>query len=515
MTERFDAIVIGAGLGGLTAGALFAHAGKRVLLLERNSVFGGAATTYRHGAMTVEASLHETADPRQTLDPKGAVFEALDLYDDVEFVPAPDIYEVRGPIIGAPFVLLQGFEAIQAALTDRFPHQERNIKRFLRHMRRAMKALDYLGGGHSALWQITHAAELPLELWAVVRDFRSTLSEVFQRFFGDDEAIKIALAANVHYYTDNPDELWWLGYALGQGGYLEGGGNFIKGGSQRLSDHLVMAIRDEGGIAKPNCEVFAVELDNEGRATGVRYHAGKGGPVTLAEAPVIFANAAPHTVAEMLPEEAREGFMSPYHDRPLSISLCYAAFGLTRPPSELGLTHYATNLLPEWVQKLSDYKYSADLLADEPGDRMPVLAIVDYNQIDSEIRGDGLYTVSADCIDQFSNWEKLDAEAYDTRKEAWLAAILACLDREWPGFAAAVSESTFVTARSMREHLNTPDGVVYGFAQPSRGEMRAPMQVATSVEGLWLASAFSGISGYSGAMGGGAAAARAALKTEA
>ena len=91
MAESYDAIVIGSGLGGLTAGALYARAGKRVLLLERNNSFGGAATTYRHGAMTIEGSLHETPDPRRTLDPKGAVFEALDLYDDVEFVQAPDI----------------------------------------------------------------------------------------------------------------------------------------------------------------------------------------------------------------------------------------------------------------------------------------------------------------------------------------------------------------------------------------------------------------------------------------
>ena len=514
MAESYDAIVIGSGLGGLTAGALYAHAGKRVLLLERNASYGGAATTYRHGAMTVEGSLHETADPRLTFDPKGAVFEALELYDEVEFVLAPDIYEVRSPIIGEPFVLPYGFDAIRAALTARFPHQKKNIEQFLHHMRRAQEALDYVGGGHGALLQIEHAAELPQELSAVVRDFRSTLSEVFERFFGDDEAIKIALAANLHYYTDDPDEFWWLGYALGQGGYFEAGGSFIKGGSQRLSNRLVTAICEGGGAAKSDCEVFDVELDDEGRASGVRYYAGNGGPAKLAAAPVIFANAAPHAVAEMLPQTSREAFMAPYQSRPLSLSLLYAAFGLTRPPSELGVTHYSNQLLPEWVQKLSDYKKSADLLAEAPGNRMPVLAVVDYSQIDSGLRGDGLYPLSADCIDQYSNWEGLDPEAYGARKEAWLAAITQRLDQEWPGFAEAVAESTIATARSMQEHLNTPDGALYGFAPPRHVEIKAPVQVETSVQGLWLASSYAGGGGYSGAMGGGAAAAQAALSTE-
>jgi len=517
MAERYDAVVIGSGLGGLTAGALYARAGKRVLLLERNTGFGGAATTYRHGSMMIEGSLHETADPSAITDPKGAILEALDLQDDLEFVQAPDFYQVRGSIVGDPFTLPHGFTAIENALTARFPHQESNIRRFLRHMRRALKALDYVGGGHGAMWKIAHAAELPLELWAVVRDFRASLSEVFERFFGDDEAIKVALAANLHYYTDDPGEFWWLGYALAQGAYFEGGGNFIKGGSQQLSNGLVQVIRGAGGEARSDCDATGVELDADGRVSGVRYLAGEGGAATMAEAPVIFANAAPHVITEMLPPEARQAFMAPYRDRPLSITLLYAAFGLNRPPAELGMAHYSTQLIPDWVQALSDYRKNADLLASAPGDRMPILAVVDYSQIDSGLRGDGLYPVSADTIDQVSNWEGLDPQAYGARKDAWLAAILERLDQEWPGFADAVAASTIMTARSMRDYLNTPAGALYGFAvrPPRSGPLAAPVQVATSVDGLWLASSYAGSGGYSGAMGGGAAAARAALKADA
>ena len=59
MPDSYDAIAIGSGLGALTAAALYARAGHRVLILERNDEFGGAATTYRHGPLTIEASLHE------------------------------------------------------------------------------------------------------------------------------------------------------------------------------------------------------------------------------------------------------------------------------------------------------------------------------------------------------------------------------------------------------------------------------------------------------------------------
>ena len=58
MARHFDAIVIGSGLGGLTAGALHARAGHRVLVLERNSHFGGAATVYRHSLTASQRMAH-------------------------------------------------------------------------------------------------------------------------------------------------------------------------------------------------------------------------------------------------------------------------------------------------------------------------------------------------------------------------------------------------------------------------------------------------------------------------
>jgi putative transposase len=60
--NQCDAIVIG--LGGLTTGSLLSHAGLRVLVLEKNETFGGSAMAYHKGAMMIEASLHETTDPR-------------------------------------------------------------------------------------------------------------------------------------------------------------------------------------------------------------------------------------------------------------------------------------------------------------------------------------------------------------------------------------------------------------------------------------------------------------------
>ncbi|HPE48066.1 MAG TPA: NAD(P)/FAD-dependent oxidoreductase [Hyphomonas sp.] len=517
MSERtsqsasFDAIVVGSGLGGLTAGALYARTGTRVLLLERNKSFGGAATTYHRGALTVEASLHETTHPDAPGDPKHAVFAALGLEDDIELVPVGSFQEVRCPLIGSPFVLPHGLDAVGKALSSRFPDNARAIRNFLRQVERTLRLGEF--GEHDLVWRLAHAGELPLDAWALIRDIGASLSDVFERYFGANEAIKFALCPNLPYYADDPENFWWLGYAMAQSGYLRGGGYYIKGGSQVLSDRLAGIIREEGGQTLTGAEATGILIGPDGSAAGVRYRTGDGAE-DIAQAPVIFANAAPHVVTGMLPADRREDFLAPFKDRKPSISLISATLGLNRKPSELGLTSYSTMLIPDWMKRFADYRDSAALFAEMPGERMPAACVVDYDRIDSGLAMDGVYPVNIVCPDRFTNWAGLDDPAYHARKGAWLDALIARLESEWPGFASAVVEKTMATARTLHDYLNTPEGAVYGFAlEPPKGAPKGPpLNVQTSVDGLWLASAFAGFGGFTGAMGAGAAAARAALK---
>ncbi len=50
--DKYDVIIIGAGIGGLTAGAVLSRNGKKVLLLEQNAVPGGYGYIAEHGERT-------------------------------------------------------------------------------------------------------------------------------------------------------------------------------------------------------------------------------------------------------------------------------------------------------------------------------------------------------------------------------------------------------------------------------------------------------------------------------
>ena len=57
--NNFDVIIIGGGLGGLTAGAKLAKEGKKVCLIEQHSIPGGCATTFKRKDFIMEVGLHE------------------------------------------------------------------------------------------------------------------------------------------------------------------------------------------------------------------------------------------------------------------------------------------------------------------------------------------------------------------------------------------------------------------------------------------------------------------------
>jgi len=512
----YDVIVIGSGLGGLTAAALLARAGRKVLVLERSNSVGGAASTYKAGDLVIEAGLHMTSDPRDPRDPKHDVLARAGVLDAVEWIPTRALYEVRGGPVGAPFVLPDGFAAARAALLARFPGAGAGIAAFLGDAERIAVGFGAPGRAGAACRDPRHGAATPVKLGPVEHDWQRSLGEVLARTFGDDEAIKCALAANLAYYHDDPDTLSWVFFALSQGGFIGSGAHFIRGGSQRLSSALARAVRAAGGDVLVRRQAVAIRLDRDGRAAGVTHTDRRGENPNDHAAPVIIANAAPAMLADMLPEPARAAFAAAYAARKLSMSVFSATYGLSVPPGKFGMRAYANFLLPGWMRKLSDYRRSAALLSELPGGQTPVITVVDFSAIDSGL-GWPPYPVSVIGPDCLANWAGLDREAYDAKRDRWRDAIAAAIDEEFPGFASHIVASVFNTAHSMTSYLGTPEGAIYGFAPlPPKGPICRGLDrsVRTAIPGLYLASAFAGFGGFTGAIkAGGDAADRVLAET--
>jgi phytoene dehydrogenase-like protein len=152
--------------------------------------------------------------------------------------------------------------------------------------------------------------------------------------FGDNEAVKCALAANLSYFHDDPGTLWWIFFAMAQGSYLQSGGRYVQGGSQRLSSALARAIRVAGGELLVRRLVTGVALDSNGRVSTVTHTARDGSDPKQVEGLRVISNAAPETLATVMPATAANRLRESYVQEAPTASLFALRLGLSKPPRD-------------------------------------------------------------------------------------------------------------------------------------------------------------------------------------
>jgi all-trans-retinol 13,14-reductase len=237
-----------------------------------------------------------------------------------------------------------------------------------------------------------------------------------------------------------------------------------------------------------------------------------GGDPKVDATPIVLGNASPSVLASLLPSDERASFVAPYSDRRQSISLWTVSLGLNRPAREFGVHRYSTFVQPPWLKSLAQMREAAAVMSEEPRERIPPYVFVGYQQIDSGLNDAAPFLVSFCGTDRIENWSSLGRNAKTDKKNHWIDALIADIDRQFPGIASAVMHREMATAETMLRYLNTPGGAVYGFAPVDSLRQTIKRGPQTPIRGLWLASAYTVSGGYTGAMIGGAQAASGAMR---
>ncbi|MBI3468424.1 MAG: NAD(P)-binding protein [Planctomycetes bacterium] len=129
MSERYDYVIVGSGIGGLFTGALLAAAGRRVCLLERHYAVGGYGHSFRRKGYLFCAELHYIFNCLAGQDVE-VFFHRLGLDHEVTFSPLdPNGFDqIHFP--GVTYHIRAGFDRNLETLSEQFPRHRPGLVKY-------------------------------------------------------------------------------------------------------------------------------------------------------------------------------------------------------------------------------------------------------------------------------------------------------------------------------------------------------------------------------------------------
>ena len=504
-TIRADAVVIGAGLGGLGAAGYLAREGHRVVVVEHHAVPGGYAHEFKRRGFRFEVALHalDGAGPGGWLHP---MLEDLGVLDRVEFTRLDPFYTARFPDyeITVPADLSGYIKRLKAD----FPDEGEGIDGLFAATQRV--AFDI---GRYTKDRAQGVRSTPMEMMENYPDMATAFSQDWQTFMGRyiaDTRLQSVVSTLWGYLGLPPSKVSAGLFALVLHSYHTSGAWYPKGGSQAMSRAIVEGITARGGEVRFRNRVTRIEVE-DGRAVAVETDRG-----LRIEADVVVSNASPSATVAMTGRDLFDDrfLIGVERDVP-AMSNLVVYLGLDRDLVAEGWDHH------EFF--LSDgYDMDTDYAAMISGDFSKTgMVIANYTDADPGCAPEGksvLVMLSLAPWDYRDVWgtsgnltEYSKNAEYVRIKEAAADVLIDRAEAVIPGLRDSILVKEIGTPLTNARYGLSPSGSIYGREQTVENMLnrRSPK---SPIPNLLLAGSWVGGGGMSAALGSGRTAAAIAGK---
>jgi len=489
---EYDAIVIGAGLGGLAFAGYMAKQGFKVLVLEHHDVPGGYATTFTRdrGRFTFDVSLHQTA----LGGTEKAILTDLEVLKKVRFYKCRELFRVLGTglDIACPGGEPKAFEQV---LIEKFPQEKKGIQAFMADAVGVSEETEKLfeEGELTTLRKALFPLRFP-RLWAARK---KTLADYLNEYTADP-SLRSVMSVFCGYYGLPPSKLSGFYYMVATGGYFRYGGSYPAGGSQAISNAIAELIESNGGEVRLSTRVAQV-LTKDGRAMGVKTSEGES-----LTAKAVAANCSIVSLfSDMLPGASvpsdyrqRLGALKP------SVSSFQVWLGLNKDITDTVKSSHVFLRAEQDPEKA--HQYSLEGRADKSN-----IGVCVYNNLAEELSPRGTTTLNITFISGYEPWKRFEQDYWASRKTEYNARkreiteilIRRVEEQLIPGLRSMIAVQESATPlTNVRYTLNTA-GAIYGLEQSMDNSFMTRIPNRTPVKGLYLSSAWGDPGGgYSGVL---------------
>ncbi len=481
----YDVIIIGGGMGGLSAGAHLANAGLKVLLLEQHHKVGGCCTNFTRGDFTFEVALHEMAGGGPGKNDRGLyrLLQITGVGDKVKMYELPDFYRSIYPD-DIDVRLPNNWEGFDNTLKKLWPEESEGIDNFhslcsgFYNDLLSLKDLFRYTGFKAFITK----AQVPFKQKTFMKWKDKSLQDIVDEFFVDEHLKAVVSQLWVYYGPPVPDCTAAIALAATEA-YLSDGVWHITGTSQALSNAYAERIKELGGEVKAGTLVTEIIIE-DGLARGVKTEFGD-----VYTSRYVVCNTDPYQMIFKLIGE--ENLPKDYVERVKSLrpsnSLLGVYLGLNKDLKALGYNDteiiYNTSLDSTVVYENmmnADYSEGAS-------------TITIYSNYDDPIYAPpGKSVVVLHAYSDYDIWPK-DRDEYQKMKEekAWELINLAAEVIPEISDPKNIEVMEVITPATLFEYTMNYKGIPYGFYVSHEDWERIPNN--TPIENVFIGSSWSQI----------------------
>jgi all-trans-retinol 13,14-reductase len=500
---RFDAIVIGSGMGGLTTAAILAkRADKRVLVLERHYTAGGMTHSFTRPGFEWDVGVHYVGE----VGAEGALRKPFEVLTNgrLAWAPLPDVYD-RIHLGDRSYEFVKGRARFLDSLKSAFPNETRALDRYA-EMVTACRQASAAFFASKALPRALGRSVGPSLEDAWLEHATTTTGDVIASLTRNRELAAV-LTAHFGNYGTPPAQSSFAIHAGVVGHFMEGA-YFPIGGASAIARSIAPTIEEAGGEIFVCAEVASIIVEN-GCARGVRMIDG-----CELRAPIVVSDAGfANTFGALVPREDVPAEMKTALAtlRPSPGYFCLY-LGFRDSDEALGLT--GTN---RWICRDENHDDNVARFVADPDAPLPFVYASFPSAKDPSFRTRHPNHATVDVLtiansDWFSRWQdshwKKRSDDYEAFKATMSERMLEMLFTQLPTLRGRIDVQELSTPLTTRHFTHHPHGELCGLDHvPNR--FRHALGPRTAIRGLFLTGQDVALAGVAGAFTGGALAASA------